>query len=198
MLLAEKIPMSDEPLKHEGNLDLRLPEGICIRNATAKDLKSASKILTDAFFSLNFFTTPLEWLTTYLSLCDTFPETGNKYYMLVACQCEQPSLVVGICEVDCRMTVNVNAAPRPYISNLAIDTRWRRKGIGKAFIKICEDKARNEWEKNVLHLRVRRKNAVALNMYNALGYVMEDVDQPPDKISGEDIVLLTKSFVEND
>jgi ribosomal protein S18 acetylase RimI-like enzyme len=198
ILFAENVPIRNDPLTHQDNLDLRLPDGICIRNATEKDLKSASKILTDAFFSLNFFTMPLEWLTTYLSLCDTFPETGDKYYMLVAYQREQPSLVVGICEVDCRITANTNAAPRPYICNLAIDTNWRRKGIAKAFIKICEDKARNEWKKNVLHLRVRRNDAVALNMYRSLGYALEDVEQPLMNKAGEIIVLLKKSFVGND
>lgn len=182
------------------DLDLGLPEDVYIRNATQKDLKSASKILTDAFFSFNVFTTPFERLNTFLSLQDTLPETNNQYYMLVACQ-RHPSQskdkesVLGICEVDDRKTYNANPAPRPYICNLAIDSERRRQGIGNAFIKICEHKAQHEWQKDFLYLRVRRKNIVALEMYYRLGYVLEEIEQPNDKISGEDIVLLKKSFV---
>lgn len=203
LLKTEPNPMHESSSSRQDtlfdNLDLALPNDIYIRNATPKDLKSASYILTKAFFSFNIFTTPFEWLNIYLSLQDNVLETNNQYYMLVAIQRHPSQLkekesVIGICEVDDRKTVNLDPAPRPYICNLAIGTERRRQGIGKAFISICEHKAQHEWQKDFLYLRVRRKNNVALDMYYGLGYVLEDTEQPNDKISGEDIVLLKKTF----
>jgi len=188
-LLATKreIEVSDEVML--------VPPDIYIREAEAKDLKTASKILTDAFFSSNIFSKPLEWLKTYLSLQDTFPESCSSllYYMLVACK-KSDDTVVGICEVDCRSSSIRNAAPRPYMCNLAVDKEWRRKGIGKALIVMCEEKARNEWEEDFLHLRAR-KNSVAVAIYSSLGYeVDEAAAQHRDQISGDDIILLKKSM----
>ena len=140
LLKTEPNPMHESSSSRQDtlfdNLDLALPNDIYIRNATPKDLKSASYILTKAFFSFNIFTTPFEWLNIYLSLQDNVLETNNQYYMLVAIQRHPSQLkekesVIGICEVDDRKTVNLDPAPRPYICNLAIGTERRRQGIGK-------------------------------------------------------------------
>mmetsp|Transcript_21876 Transcript_21876/g.25278 ORF Transcript_21876/g.25278 Transcript_21876/m.25278 type:complete len:318 (-) Transcript_21876:729-1682(-) len=177
-----------------GKLDV-LPSDIYIRCAEAKDLKIASKILTDAFFSFNILSTLLEWLKTYFSLCDSLSETNDHYYMFVACNSDS---VIGICEVDDRpssKTKTITTTPRPCIFNLAVDEKWRQKGIGKALMNVCEEKARNEWKEDFLYLRVRNCNKSAINFYLRLGYIIiEEFLQPPDKISGDEIILMKKTL----
>lgn len=178
---------------HHASSELCLPNDIYIRQTEAKDLRTASKILTDAFFSFNIFSTPLEWLNTFLSLQDALEETSDLYYILVACKASDNS-VVGICEIDSRNSSKSDKAPRPYICNLAVDNQWRKKGIGRALIKICEDTAKDGWKEDFLHLRVRRKNKNAIEFYKNLGYMIDESIQPVDKISGDDIILLKKSL----
>lgn len=173
--------------------DLQLPADIYIRNAQEKDLKSAAKILRDAFFNSNFFTGPVEWLKTYLSLQDSFSETSDIYLILVACKKSNDD-VVGICEVDCRFSSDPKAAPRPYVCNLATDKIWRKQGIGKAFITVCEDITRDVWELDFLHLRVRRSNKPTIDWYDRLGYAIEIDTQPNDVFTGDEVILLKKAL----
>jgi Acetyltransferases len=173
-----------------------------IRHAQEKDLKDASRILTNAFFRFHWFTTPLEWLKTYFSLQDSFLEieeitrkkrknqdgssseegkTTNKRidYRIMVAACETKNdAVLGICELDGRprsLSHLKNNSPRPYICNLAVDKKYRQQGIGKAFVRYCENVARDEWMESYLYLKVRVGNEIAMNMYRKLGYsVMED------------------------
>lgn len=165
---------------------------INIRQAEARDLKAASKILTDAFFSFNIFSTPVEWLTTFFSLQDGLVETSNLYYIIVACKTSSDS-VVGICEVDNRLKTAPGKAPRPYICNLAVEKNFRMKGLGKKMIEFCEQRARDEWQESALHLRVRRKNTNAIDFYSHIGYsIVNEAADSSDEKYGDGIVLMKK------
>lgn len=145
-----------------------------IREAGAQDLKAISSILTNEFFG-KF--NPLEWLQTYFSLQDSFPEAQKSglYCTFVAYR-ESSEEIIGYCEVDCRPNSNSKAAPRPYMCNLAVKNRWKRNGIGTALIEVCEEKVANEWCQGNLHLRVRRQNSAALGLYTKMGYIVIDED----------------------
>jgi ribosomal protein S18 acetylase RimI-like enzyme len=185
---AEIIDISDGD-----EMPRNLPDGIQIRQAEKKDLKAASKILTDAFFSFNIFSTPFEWLNTFLSLQDSLEETNDLYNILVAFRASD-DLIVGMCEIDCRLSPKPDKAPPPYICNLAVNKQWRNKGIGKALINVCEDLVVEVWRKEFLYLRVRRNNENAIAFYKQLGYAIVEIKQPVDRISGDDIMLLEKKL----
>eukprot|EP00560_Eucampia_antarctica_P006153 CAMPEP_0197824466 /NCGR_PEP_ID=MMETSP1437-20131217/1697_1 /TAXON_ID=49252 ORGANISM="Eucampia antarctica, Strain CCMP1452" /NCGR_SAMPLE_ID=MMETSP1437 /ASSEMBLY_ACC=CAM_ASM_001096 /LENGTH=106 /DNA_ID=CAMNT_0043424091 /DNA_START=648 /DNA_END=968 /DNA_ORIENTATION=+ len=62
------------------------------------------------------------------------------------------------------------APPRPYLSDLAVDSNFRRRGIAKALIKKCERVAKDIMKSDELYLRVERSNQPGLAMYKGLGY----------------------------
>lgn len=93
-------------------------------------------------------------------------------------------------------TAESNLVPRPYMCNLAVAANYRRKGIGQALIRYCEEVARMEWKESFIYLRVRETNEIALGMYTRLGYVAapeDDCDNIPTLAqTGQDRVLLLR------
>ena len=189
----------------------------------------AARILTEEFYSYrtNFFTFQIERLKTSLSLESTFPKRQNsngRFFqsqplrqMFVACHINSGA-VLGFAEVDAspleenRNTGNVgkvgaNKINRPYMYNLAVDKRFKRKGIAKALIRECENFVRdmhnwrtekvdvtmlqNEEETNTpvsvpqLFLRVRKCNSAAIALYEKLGY--KEIDPSSISMSKEDV-----------
>merc|ERR1740124_857908 len=170
-----------------------LPVDIYIRDAEQKDLRVASKILTDSFFSQNMFTIPQEWANSYYSLKDSLSNTGARYCMLVACKKSDDS-VVAICEVDARQSKSPteNDIPRPFLCNLAVDGRERKRGIARVLVEICENRA-SGWNSSHLHLRVKQKNVVATEMYERIGYRIDGAYAEPF-VRGPPIYILKKSI----
>ena len=107
--------------------------------------------------------------------------------MLVACR-QTDGKVLGFAEIDGRPTKDENAAPRPYMCNLAICPKWRRKGIAKALVQQSEDKAATQWGKTEMFLKVREANDAAINMYKNLGYDVQSIEiegmrgKPPQSV----------------
>lgn len=187
-----EVPVSNLFTK-DGIREIDISNEIYVRHAESKDMKSASKILTDAFFSFNIITSPLEWLNTFFSLKDSMELVGENYIILVACQ-KSNDEVVAICEVDCREKSEKILAPRPYLCNLAVISQWRRNGIARTLIQICENKVSNDWNYSFLHLRVRRKNVAAIGMYEKMGYFIYIDPSKKGEESMEDILTLQKNL----
>ena len=134
-------------------------------SVNVKDMGTASRILADGFFSnMHFLGYQIEKLRTYLSLESDFPKAKDEHVMLVACQITDGK-VVACCDIDNRP----NLKERPYMCNLAVDTKWRGKGLAKALIAECEEIVL-EWGKNELHLKARQSNHAAVTLYKSLGY----------------------------
>lgn len=153
---------------------------------------AAAIILTDGFFSdtTNIFTYQLERLKTFLSLESTFPNPVDRgsHEMIVACL-NKGAKVVGFAEIDCRETRDPKLPPRPYMCNLAIDKKWKRKGIATALIAECESKA-IKIGKDSMFLKVRERNSAATSMYQNLGYIVEANYQEEN-----DVVLLMRKDI---
>jgi len=142
-----------------------------IRKCLPADVGQASDILTDAFFkeNTNCFTYQWERLTTYLSLESTYPKTPwERHTLFVACH-SKSGMVLGLAEIDDRPSKVENATPRPYMYNVAVHPKFRRKGIAKALVLACEEMAM-EWDKPEVYLKVRDLAEPAVNMYKSLGY----------------------------
>jgi ribosomal protein S18 acetylase RimI-like enzyme len=163
------------------------------------DLGPAARILTEEFYShkTNFITFQIERLKTVLSLESTFPNQNSlrKDYlrqtlqrMIVACDAKNGQ-VVGFAEVDARSLSSYkngssgNEASltegasddilRSYMYNLAVDKKWKRKGIASALVQACEQYVSDMHDLCVekrLYLRVRKSNHAAIALYESLGY----------------------------
>ena len=166
----------------------------------------------------NFITFQIEKLKTTLSLESTFPNqspnslNNNKYarrslqQMIVACN-SKDGTVVGFAEVDARplgkgddgTTIISDTIPeatvalnnnilRSYMYNLAVDKKWKRKGIASALVDACEQYVSDMHETCIekrLYLRVRKTNKEAIALYKNLGY--KDIDPRSIDLSKEDI-----------
>jgi ribosomal protein S18 acetylase RimI-like enzyme len=167
-----------------------------IREADFADLGSAAKILTDGFYGdANFITYNIERLNTFLSLESTYPQpaVGAVHSMLVACR-QTDGKVLGFAEIDGRPTQDKDASPRPYMCNLAVSTKWRRRGLAKALVQHCEEKVL-AWGRTDMYLKVREANDAATDMYKGLGYdvqliKMEEMRGKPP----QSIVLMKKEL----
>jgi len=170
-----------------------------VREALFVHLGPAARILTEEFYSArtNFITFQIELLKTTLSLESTFPgNTGGAksntrlQQMFVACE-SNSGKVLGFAEVDARPlsgNSDDNGINRSYMYNLAVDKKWKRKGIATELIRACEGYVSDMHElcaENRLYLRVRSCNDAAISLYKSLGY--DEVDPASISLTKEDI-----------
>lgn len=191
-----------------------------VREALPVHLGPAARILTEEFYSgrTNFVTFQIELLKTSLSLESTYPgniknskRNQGLQQMFVACD-SRNGKVVGFAEVDaCPLgrVSDVKTVNRSYMYNLAVDKRWKRKGIATELIRFCEEfvaDIHDDCAENRLYLRVRSCNEAAISLYKNLGYF--EVDPTTISLTQEDInsnsledgelVLLAKDLAVNE
>jgi ribosomal protein S18 acetylase RimI-like enzyme len=183
------------------NIDNEDVPPFVIQEVQAKNLGAAANILADAFSEdLNFIAQRVERMNTYLSLKSRFEtfryaeRSGALQCMLVAVDRETQTIIMGFCEVDNRPPGGeINPAPRPYISNLAVLNAFRRKGAATALVLESENIVRGSWGKPRLHLRVEKDNAAARAMYERCGYSEQGVTEDTI-ISTRTSLLLAKTL----
>lgn len=72
--------------------------------------------------------------------------------------------------------------------NLAVDKKWKRRGIASALIEACEQYVLKQHDTCIekrLYLRVRKNNHAAIALYKSLDYV--EMDPEEVNLSREDI-----------
>eukprot|EP00882_Tetradesmus_deserticola_P030220 GHRQ01033915.1.p1 GENE.GHRQ01033915.1~~GHRQ01033915.1.p1 ORF type:complete len:235 (+),score=67.45 GHRQ01033915.1:78-782(+) len=72
-------------------------------------------------------------------------------------------------------------AQQPYLSNMAVDPKVRRQGIGRAMLEACDAAAQDRGQDTVW-LHVRQADAAALQLYTSYGYV--EVGRDPAAVPG--------------
>lgn len=81
---------------------------------------------------------------------------------------------------------------RPYLSNLVVDPRFRRRGMAAQLVQACETQAA-EWGYDDLFLHVDVDEPPAVGLYEKLGYVTISEDSQLKKLlSGVRLRYMTK------
>lgn len=122
--------------------------------------------------------------------------SGNNALMLVL-QERSSGEIVGVAEMsqqpcdgkvpgDIRLPrlpwVEADSAIPPqvaYLSNLAVRSAWRGRGLGRSLINACEQVARR-WDFDEIYLHAATQQEGLLSMYSSMEYVsLPSFDQPP-------------------
>lgn len=59
---------------------------------------------------------------------------------------------------------------QPYLCNLCVSPRYRRKGLGKLVCELAEELVQIHWKKDMMYLHVEQNNIPAQNLYLNMGY----------------------------
>lgn len=82
-----------------------------------------------------------------------------------------------------------------HITNIAVDPRYRRKGVGEQMLKRIMVAARDEGVR-AMTLEVRVSNVAAQSMYRKLGFVSLGVRKRYYSDNGEDAIIMTLEGLE--
>lgn len=152
--------------------------------ARSQDLDRLAEVLTDSFHprqGTNRWTYPLLKFGIYEDIKARLRAHASRYACLVAVvpvvtHNGEDSEIAGTVELTLRSTSWYFGAPQyPYISNLAVSTEYRRRGIAKQLLYQCEATAA-KWGFRKLYLHVLDNNQQARNLYQSSGYVIQRIE----------------------
>lgn len=84
---------------------------------------------------------------------------------------------------------------QPYISNLLVDRRYRRRGYAKRLVQACEDTAR-AWGFDSVFLHVDADYLPAVLLYESLGYsIVREDPEWKKSLFGTRLRYMTKSLL---
>jgi ribosomal protein S18 acetylase RimI-like enzyme len=158
-------------------------ERISIRTADIEDSITIAEILADGFHSnmgLYNWLYPVVRLGIYEDVKNRLLSKTSRYLCLVASNSNSlgEECVLGTVEVAVRSPLFWEIGhhkPYVYISNLAVDRDYRRQGIGKKLLEVCEVKA-SEWGFPEIYLHVLDNNREARQLYLSLGYQLRQAE----------------------
>ncbi|MFB2897625.1 GNAT family N-acetyltransferase [Aerosakkonemataceae cyanobacterium BLCC-F50] len=175
-----------------------------IRAAKTEDLSYLAEILANSFHSRSGITGwfyPLFRLGIYEDLRHRLQSSSSRYVCLVGIYKDSQlgdrqdqlveqevrgrtvappdrDCVVGTVEMSLRSTNPwqfYNSSGYPYLSNLAVQSEYRRRGVARQLLLACEQIALN-WGYQDLYLHVLENNHKARGLYSQLGYRLHQVD----------------------
>jgi ribosomal protein S18 acetylase RimI-like enzyme len=167
---------------HSTPTTLAIAPTVHIRPFQLQDLNPLAKLLTETFYAPSepwTWMQPLLQLGTYDDL-KTRLQAPKKYSVcLVAIHpLEQGhERVTGTIEMslESQCTWNPWGASYLYLSNLAVQTRYRRQGIAQKLLQRCEHIAQT-WAFQDLYLHVSQGNQQARQLYEQAGYKLIRTD----------------------
>lgn len=152
-----------------------------IRAATPADLTDVAQIITESFHSQNGiwgWAFPLLRLGVYEDLRHRLATSAPHHVCLVAVDTtESANNLVGTVELGVRFGDSWNHVGRsfPYLSNLAVHPKYRRRGAARELLKACENVALS-WKFPDLYLHVLENNHQARQLYFQAGYQVNNVE----------------------
>jgi ribosomal protein S18 acetylase RimI-like enzyme len=174
-------PLIDSPKKgsepYPPSLSPESPS-IAIRVAEVEDIESLAEILTQSFHPFKgvlLWLTPLLKLGIYEDLCSRLKAHSPHYVCLVAITAKgtDKEQIVGTIEINLRSPKFWFSPQKkniyPYISNLAVSTCFRRRGVARQLLAKCDCIALG-WGCRGLNLHVLENNQCAQGLYYGSGY----------------------------
>lgn len=174
-------PLIDSPKKGSEPCPPSLtPESlaIAIRVAEVEDIESLAEILTQSFHSFKgvlVWLKPLLKLGIYEDLSSRLKAYSPHYVCLVAVAATgtDKEQIVGTIEINLRSPKLWFSTQKkniyPYISNLAVSSSFRRRGIARQLLAQCDCIALG-WGCRDLNLHVLENNQRARDLYCGSGY----------------------------
>lgn len=158
------------------------PKQFQIRAATPSDLNNIAQIIAESFHSQNGFwgwAFPLLRLGIYEDFRNRLLSPTPHHICLVAVETTIAGTdnLVGTVELGLRFHDSWKQDARSflYLSNLAVDQKYRRNGVASKLLLGCE-KICQEWGFKDLYLHVLEENYQARQLYFKLGYRMHKVE----------------------
>jgi ribosomal protein S18 acetylase RimI-like enzyme len=132
----------------------------------------------------SFYTSQTSWkklfrLAELNRLQQNYPYTDTDLHQMLVAVIDNQK-VVGFCDVDARPCKTHPPLPRPYLSDLAVDPKYRRRGIAKSLVQRGESFLQKV-PREELFIRVEETNQAAISMYTGLGYETVGIDREKDK-----------------
>lgn len=152
-----------------------------IRPATSADLTGVAQIIAESFHSQNGiwgWAFPLIRLGIYEDLRQRLASPAPHQVCLVAVDTTNvANNLVGTVELGVRFSDAWTQVGRsfPYLSNLAVDSKYRRQGAASELLVAC-DKVALSWGFQDLYLHVLEDNHQARQLYFKLGYQIHEVE----------------------
>ncbi|PSB03416.1 GNAT family N-acetyltransferase [Merismopedia glauca CCAP 1448/3] len=156
---------------------------MCIRAAEIEDSITIAEILADGFHSnmgLYNWLYPVVRLGIYEDVKNRLISPTYRYICLVATNTNSlgGEYLLGTVEIAVKSPLFWEAEPHKpyvYISNLAVDRDYRRQGIAKKLLEVCEAKA-CQWGFREIYLHVLDNNQEARQLYLNLGYRLKQAE----------------------
>jgi ribosomal protein S18 acetylase RimI-like enzyme len=185
--------LSQQPQQNE-----RSTIAVTVRPVQQQDLASLAEVLANSFHSqegmLGLFY-PLLRMGIYEDLRSRLRGKAQRYACLVAVQVAKPQAQVnqlyqmavmpgiGNCPIGTvELTVRTSQVWQPqrssgylYLSNLAVQTEYRRHGVAQQLLKASEQTAR-DWGFDNIYLHVLENNHSARRLYRRAGYQLHGVE----------------------
>lgn len=156
-----------------------------VRTAQVRDLTSLAEILADSFHTrtgIMRWAYPVLRLGIYEDLRNRLRSSSPHYVCLVAVAttstiADSREVLAGTVEIALRSPSSwqPHSSQYPYISNLAVSTSCRRRGVAKQLLLACERTA-VEWGFQDLYLHVLENNYQARQLYLKTGYQLQQVE----------------------
>jgi ribosomal protein S18 acetylase RimI-like enzyme len=170
----------------------RPPPKFYVRKARYMELGHVVEIVLEAFYNPSALIRPYLFLSELSRLQGNFPYDDKVHAFYVACCMEdKEEKIIGFVDVDKRDGKKISDAPRPYLSDLAVHSEYRRMGVAKALVRNCELESLR-WGKDYLFLRVDKGNNAGLKMYEGLKY--EKQEHPYFGVGKDTTILLKREF----
>lgn len=162
-----------------------------IRDCVYAELGQCADVILNSFYNetIKAPLRPLFRMAELNRIQQNFPYADRDLHRMIIVQVDDQ--IVGFCDVDARRPnrqTSYRFNPRPYLSDLCIDPKFRRLGLAKALIRESEQFCRKlprplhsaQAEIPELFIRVERSNKAAVSMYREMGYTNVSNPDSPD------------------
>ena len=188
VVLQTQVPPSHNPLQSSSSSPLATTLSVRIRDPNYGEMGPVADIIMHCFYKdAKAPAKQLYQLGELNRVQQNFPYDRERHRMFVAIAANAADTndsnggggssskkhqLVGFCDIDARKPnrpTSYKYNPRPYLSDLCVETDFRRLGVAQQLVERGE-KLCLEWKLQEIYVRVERTNEAARRLYTKLGY----------------------------